>query len=108
MEGIPGSIYEGGLFEINYQFPQDYPFRPPRVEFSTPIYHYAISQTGQICMDSLRDCWSPALTLVSVLTEISQLVFYPQISDPDVCFFFFLFLFLSCFLLFVCLFLFYC
>ncbi|KAK1248627.1 hypothetical protein MKX08_006847 [Trichoderma sp. CBMAI-0020] len=60
----PGdSPYSGGVFFLKIQFPTDYPFKPPKVNFSTRIYHPNINSNGSICLDILRDQWSPALTI---------------------------------------------
>ena len=58
-----GSPYSNGLFFLNIHFPTDYPFKPPKVSFITKIYHPNINGDGSICLDILRDQWSPALTI---------------------------------------------
>lgn len=57
------SPYSGGVFFLAIHFPTDYPFKPPKVTFTTRIYHPNINSNGSICLDILRDQWSPALTI---------------------------------------------
>lgn len=57
------SPYSGGVFFLSIHFPTDYPFKPPKVNFTTRIYHPNINSNGSICLDILRDQWSPALTI---------------------------------------------
>jgi ubiquitin-conjugating enzyme E2 D/E len=57
------SPYAGGVFFLSISFPTDYPFKPPKVSFTTKIYHPNINANGSICLDILRDQWSPALTI---------------------------------------------
>lgn len=57
------SPFQGGVFFLSIHFPTDYPFKPPKVNFTTRIYHPNINSNGSICLDILRDQWSPALTI---------------------------------------------
>ncbi|KAH9325657.1 hypothetical protein KI387_005835, partial [Taxus chinensis] len=72
--GPPGSPYHGGVFFLDITFPIDYPFKPPKVTFKTRIYHCNIDSSGQICLDILKDKWSPTLTISKVLLSVSSLL----------------------------------
>ncbi|BFU22803.1 ubiquitin-conjugating enzyme family protein [Entamoeba histolytica HM-1:IMSS-B] len=80
--GPDDSPYQGGLFFLDVHFPVDYPFKAPRVTFMTKVYHPNINKNGVICLDILKDQWSPALTLSRVLLSISSLLTDPNPSDP--------------------------
>ena len=96
--GPPDSPYQGGLFFLTIHFPSDYPFKPPKVVFTTKIYHPNINSNGSICLDILRwvlvpgagvptaECarsqWSPALTVSKVLLSICSLLCDPNPDDP--------------------------
>ena len=55
--GPPDSPYQDGCFSLRIQFPPDYPFRPPKLQFTTRIYHPNINEHGGICLDILKDQW---------------------------------------------------
>uniref|UniRef100_A0A7S0NH57 UBC core domain-containing protein n=1 Tax=Phaeocystis antarctica TaxID=33657 RepID=A0A7S0NH57_9EUKA len=80
--GPQGSPYAGGVFFLNVTFPTDYPFKPPKVQFTTKIYHCNVNSSGAICLDILKDQWSPALTISKVLLSISSLLTDPNPNDP--------------------------
>ncbi|XP_064981464.1 ubiquitin-conjugating enzyme E2 5A-like isoform X1 [Musa acuminata AAA Group] len=80
--GPSDSPYAGGVFFVTIHFPPDYPFKPPMVNFQTKVYHPNINSNGSICLDILKDQWSPALTISKVLLSISSLLTDPNPDDP--------------------------
>ena len=80
--GPDDSPFQGGVFFLNVQFPTDYPFKPPKLSFTTRIYHPNINSNGSICLDILKDQWSPALTISKVLLSISSLLTDANPNDP--------------------------
>mmetsp|Transcript_17846 Transcript_17846/g.46612 ORF Transcript_17846/g.46612 Transcript_17846/m.46612 type:complete len:162 (-) Transcript_17846:1005-1490(-) len=80
--GPANSVYSGGVFFLDINFPQDYPFKPPKVTFRTRIYHCNINNSGAICLDILKEQWSPALTISKVLLSICSLLTDCNPQDP--------------------------
>jgi ubiquitin-conjugating enzyme E2 D/E len=80
--GPEDSPYTGGIFKLRIQFPVDYPFKPPHIQFLTKIFHPNINSAGMICLDILKTQWSPALTISKVLLSICSLLTDPNPKDP--------------------------
>lgn len=80
--GPEGTPYHGGVFRMKIDFTTDYPFKPPKCIFLTRIYHPNISSNGSICLDILKNQWSPTLTVSKLLLSICSLLNDPNPSDP--------------------------
>jgi len=83
IKGPEDTPYQGGTFVVDIQIPDNYPFVPPKMRFDvsetslscilnvnavlqlqTKIWHPNVSSAnGAICLDILKDEWSPALTM---------------------------------------------
>lgn len=81
IEGPPGTPYEGGLFEADLLLPEDYPMSPPKILMKTKIWHPNIDTQGRICLDILKNNWTPALQIRSVLLSLQALLSSPDASD---------------------------
>jgi ubiquitin-conjugating enzyme E2 N len=82
IEGPEDSPYENGVFQLELFLPSDYPMAPPKVRFLTKIYHPNVDKLGRICLDILKDKWSPALQIRTVLLSIQALLSAPNPDDP--------------------------
>lgn len=82
ISGPENTPYMGGIFVLDIHFPPNYPFKAPKCNFITKIYHPNINSAGSICVDILRHNWSPALTMSKVLLSISSLLDEPNPDDP--------------------------
>lgn len=82
VSGPSESPYEGGLFKLELFLPEEYPMAPPKVRFVTKIYHPNIDKLGRICLDILKEKWSPALQIRTVLLSIQALLSAPNPDDP--------------------------
>lgn len=84
IKGPVGTPYEGGVFAIDIVLPTDYPFVPPKMKYDTRIWHPNISsESGAICLDILKNEWSPALTVRTALISLQALMSAPEPDDPQ-------------------------
>lgn len=84
IHGPADTPYAGGVFTVDIVIPNDYPFSPPKMKFLTKLWHPNVSsQTGAICLDILKDQWSPALTIKTAMLSLQALMCSPEPNDPQ-------------------------
>jgi len=76
--GPKGTPYNGFELTLNIQLPENYPFASPKVDFTNNIWHPNVGNSGNICLDILKEQWTPALKLSAVLLSISSLLNEPN------------------------------
>ena len=81
INGPEESVYRGFKYNITIVLPMSYPFDPPEIKFTTPIFHPNVNDEGGICHQVLKkDGWSPSLRINKVLLLIRDMLDNPY---PD-------------------------
>lgn len=82
IEGPPSSAYEGLTYKLSLGFPAEYPFKAPAVRFETPCFHPNVDAHGNICLDILKEKWSAAYSVRTVLLSVQALLGEPNNESP--------------------------
>ena len=68
-------MYDGLTYKLALDFPDSYPFSPPKMTFVTPCWHPNVDGAGNICLDVLSgEAWSAALTVATLLLTVQGLL----------------------------------
>jgi ubiquitin-conjugating enzyme E2 A len=92
-------LLSGGIYSLRLTFCDRYPEKPPKVRFTTKMFHPNVYADGNICLDVIQAKWSPSYTVSSILTSIQSLLTDPNVQSPanpvrklSACLYFFTFL----------------
>ncbi len=97
IEGVAGTMYEGGMFPAELRFPKEYPNKPPEMRFlTTGFWHPNVYADGKVCISILHEAkedafntqermsekWRPVLGVESVLLSVISLLSDPNFESP--------------------------
>ncbi|KAL0228400.1 hypothetical protein RCL1_004543 [Eukaryota sp. TZLM3-RCL] len=82
ISGPSETVYEDCDFNLALKFSNEYPYKPPVVTFTSPIFHPNVDTAGNICLDILKEEWSAAYDVRSILLSIQSLLSSPNVNSP--------------------------
>ena len=82
IKGSSGTVYAGMEYKLKLKFPSTYPYNPPVITFITPCFHPNVDNAGNICLDILKEKWSAAYSVVTILLSLQSLLGEPNNASP--------------------------
>eukprot|EP01029_Cantina_marsupialis_P027783 TRINITY_DN773995_c0_g1_i1.p1 TRINITY_DN773995_c0_g1~~TRINITY_DN773995_c0_g1_i1.p1 ORF type:complete len:169 (+),score=51.59 TRINITY_DN773995_c0_g1_i1:69-575(+) len=94
--GPSKTYYEGGMFEALLEFPDDFPDNPPKMTFTTDMWHPNIYSDGRVCISILHspgvdetnpfetaaERWRPVLGVEAILLSVISMLSDPNDESP--------------------------
>lgn len=80
--GPKDTFFEDGTFSLVLSFKESYPRNPPEVRFVSKVFHPNVYANGDLCLDILKNRWSPTYDVYGVLMCIQSLLNDPNVSSP--------------------------
>ncbi|CAG2101495.1 unnamed protein product [Medioppia subpectinata] len=63
-------------------FTEQYPQSPPEVSFLSKMFHPNVYENGDLCLDILKNKWSPSYDVLGILLSIQSLLNDPNTDSP--------------------------
>jgi ubiquitin-protein ligase len=94
MYGQEGTPYDGYIMKAEMVFPVDYPLSPPKLRFTTPMFHPNIYKDGLVCIsilhtgtepfltESPKDQWTPVQSIRTIIVSLTALLHDPNPDSP--------------------------
>ena len=94
--GPPDTLFEGGYYKAILSFPDDYPNSPPKMKFTSKMFHPNIYPDGRVCISILHppgkdamneqelaeEKWRPSLGAEEILLSVISMLNDPNCDSP--------------------------
>ena len=93
--GPSDTYYDGGMFQATLTFPKDYPNNPPKMKFTSEIWHPNVYKNGDVCIsilhppgedeygyESAAERWNPIHSVESILISVISMLASPNDESP--------------------------
>ena len=75
-------IWANGKFDFKFTIPDQFPFERPVVKCQTRIWHPNIEETGAVCLNILRDNYTPVMSIAQMVVGLQFLFSEPNPQSP--------------------------